>query len=215
MLGAVLNILLDPVFIFLLDLGVRGGHRHCAQPAGQLPVRASLPVQSGAAGAHHLRWIQPAHHAGRILLTGLTPFVIIAVDNVMIIALNAVLQRYGGPEQGDLLGAAAPPPPSFLLVVTMPLGGITSGTASILGYNLGPDSPRRILEAQKYTLLLSLAYTTTLCLVGLLLAAPFTHIFTPDPQVSALAVTAIRIFSIGVIPLAVQFTIVEGLNGMG
>ena len=84
-----------------------------------------------------------------------------------------------------------------------------------LGYNLGAGQPKRILEAQKYTLLLSLAYTTTLCLMGLLLAAPFTHIFTPDPQISALAVTVIRIFSIGVIPLAVQYTIVEGLNGMG
>ena len=96
-----------------------------------------------------------------------------------------------------------------------PLDGIAAGTASILGYNLGAGQPKRILEAQKYTLLLSLAYTTTLCLMGLLLAAPFTHIFTPDPQISALAVTVIRIFSIGVIPLAVQYTIVEGLNGMG
>lgn len=102
-----------------------------------------------------------------------------------------------------------------MLVVTMPLDGIAAGTASILGYNLGAGQPKRILEAQKYTLLLSLAYTTTLCLMGLLLAAPFTHIFTPDSQISALAVTVIRIFSIGVIPLAVQYTIVEGLNGMG
>lgn len=151
----------------------------------------------------------------RILLTGLTPFVIIAVDNMMIIALNAVLQRYGGPEQGDLLVAAATVAQSFMLVVTMPLDGIAAGTASILGYNLGAGQPKRILEAQKYTLLLSLAYTTTLCLAGLLLAAPFTHIFTPDPRVSALAVTAIHIFSIGVVPLAVQYVIVDGLNGMG
>ena len=83
----------------------------------------------------------------------------------------------------------------------------------IIGTRAG--QPRRILEAQKYTLLLSLAYTTALCLAGLLLAAPFTHIFTPDPRVSALAVTAIHIFSIGVVPLAVQYVIVDGLNGMG
>ncbi len=215
MLGAVLNILLDPVFIFLLDLGVKGAAiaTVLSQLASCLFVLRFLfgpvPPVRITFGGYSLRTML------RILLTGLTPFVIIAVDNVMIIALNAVLQRYGGPEQGDLLVAAATVAQSFMLVVTMPLGGITSGTASILGYNLGAGQPRRILEAQKYILLLSLAYTTALCLVGLLLAAPFTHIFTPDPRVSALAVTAIHIFSIGVVPLAVQYVIVDGLNGMG
>ena len=215
MLGAVLNILLDPVFIFLLDLGVKGAAiaTVLSQLASCLFVLRFLfspvPPVRITFGGYSL------HTMLRILLTGLTPFVIIAVDNVMIIALNAVLQRYGGPEQGDLLVAAATVAQSFMLVVTMPLGGITSGTASILGYNLGAGQPRRILEAQKYTLLLSLAYTTALCLAGLLLAAPFTHIFTPDPRVSALAVTAIHIFSIGVVPLAVQYVIVDGLNGMG
>ena len=215
MLGAVLNIILDPVFIFLLDLGVKGAAiaTVLSQLASCLFVLRFLfgpvPPLRITFGGYSL------HTMLRVLLTGLTPFVIIAVDNVMIIALNAVLQRYGGPEQGDLLVAAATVAQSFMLVVTMPLGGITSGTASILGYNLGAGQPRRILEAQKYTLLPSLAYTTTLCLAGLLLAAPFTHIFTPDPRVSALAVTAIHIFSIGVVPLAVQYVIVGGLNGMG
>ena len=215
MLGAVLNILLDPVFIFLLDLGVKGAAiaTVLSQLASCLFVLRFLfgpiPPVRITFGGYSLRTML------RILLTGLTPFVIIAVDNMMIIALNAVLQRYGGPEQGDLLVAAATVAQSFMLVVTMPLGGITSGTASILGYNLGAGQPQRILEAQKYTLLLSLAYTAVLCLVGLLLAAPFTHIFTPDPRVSALAVTAIHIFSIGVVPLAVQYVIVDGLNGMG
>lgn len=215
MLGAVLNIILDPVFIFLLDLGVKGAAiaTVLSQLASCLFVLRFLfgpiPPVRITFGGYSLRTML------RILLTGLTPFVIIAVDNMMIIALNAVLQRYGGPEQGDLLVAAATVAQSFMLVVTMPLDGIAAGTASILGYNLGAGQPKRILEAQKYTLLLSLAYTTTLCLAGLLLAAPFTHIFTPDPRVSALAVTAIHIFSIGVVPLAVQYVIVDGLNGMG
>ena len=152
---------------------------------------------------------------GRILLTGLTPFLIIAVDNLMIIVLNALLQRYGGESQGDLLVAAATISQSFMLVVTMPLGGMTGGTASILGYNLGAGQPKRILEAQKYILIIAVAYTGVLCLVGQLFAAPFTRIFTPDVQVSALAVTAIRITSMGIVPLGVQYVIVDGLTGMG
>mgnify|MGYP002644680755 CR=1 FL=1 len=214
-LGAVMNIVLDPLFIFGLKMGVKGAAiaTVLSQLCSCLFVLHFLfgpAPQVGISFGGYRPWLM-----GRILLTGLTPFLIIAVDNLMIIVLNALLQRYGGESQGDLLVAAATISQSFMLVVTMPLGGMTGGTASILGYNLGAGQPKRILEAQKYTLLLSLAYTTTLCLAGLLLAAPFTHIFTPDPRVSALAVTAIHIFSIGVVPLAVQYVIVDGLNGMG
>ena len=148
MLGAVLNIILDPVFIFLLDLGVKGAAiaTVLSQLASCLFVLRFLfgpiPPVRITFGGYSLRTML------RILLTGLTPFVIIAVDNMMIIALNAVLQRYGGPEQGDLLVAAATVAQSFMLVVTMPLDGIAAGTASILGYNLGAGQPKRILEAQ-------------------------------------------------------------------
>ena len=107
MLGAVLNIILDPVFIFLLDLGVKGAAiaTVLSQLASCLFVLRFLfgpiPPLRITFGGYSLRTML------RILLTGLTPFVIIAVDNMMIIALNAVLQRYGGPEQGDLLVAAS------------------------------------------------------------------------------------------------------------
>lgn len=133
----------------------------------------------------------------------------------MIIALNAVLQNYGGPEQGDMLVAAATIAQSFMLIITMPMAGITGSTGSILGYNFGAGRPDRILEAQKYILALCLAFTTVLFLVGQFLCAPFTHIFTPDLQVSALAVQAIKICTIGLIPLAFQYTLIDGFTGMG
>ena len=171
MLGAVLNIILDPVFIFLLDLGVKGAAIAPCSASWQAVCLCFVFCSVRFRRCASLRRIQPADHAAYPAHRP-DPFVIIAVDNMMIIALNAVLQRYGGPEQGDLLVAAATVAQSFMLVVTMPLDGIAAGTASILGYNLGAGQPKRILEAQKYTLLLSLAYTTTLCLMGLLLAAP-------------------------------------------
>lgn len=64
----------------------------------------------------------------RVLALGFTPFIIIAIDNVMIIAMNSVLQRYGGPAQGDALITCATIVQSFMLIVTMPLGGISGGT---------------------------------------------------------------------------------------
>ena len=102
MLGAVLNILLDPVFIFLLDLGVKGAAiaTVLSQLASCLFVLRFLfgpvPPLRITFGGYSL------HTMLRVLLTGLTPFVIIAIDNIMIIVMNAVLQRYGGAE-GDFL----------------------------------------------------------------------------------------------------------------
>ena len=141
LLGAVLNILLDPVFIFLLDMGVAGAALATvlSQLASCVFVLSFLfgrqPPVRITFGGYSLRLM------GRVAATGFTPFIIIAFDNVMIIALNALLQKYGGPTEGDLLVAAATISQSFMLVVTMPRGGITGGTGARRGYNYGAGQP--------------------------------------------------------------------------
>ena len=82
---------------------------------------------------------------GRVMVLGFTPFLIIAIDNVMIIAMNAVLQQFGGPERGDFLVTCNTIVQSFMLVVTMPLGGISGGTQGILGYNYGARRSDRVV----------------------------------------------------------------------
>lgn len=215
MLGAVLNIVLDPVFIFLFDMGVRGAAlatvlsqmASCAYVLLFLfgrrpPVRITF-------GGYRIRTVRS------ILTVGLTSFIIIAMDNVMIIAMNTILQRYGGAGEGDMLVTCATIMQSFMLMITMPLGGITGGTQSILGFNYGARRPDRVLEAQKYIVLLCILFTTVFFLVAQLIPQAFVLIFTRDPEYVAMASRAIRIFTLGVIPLGVQYTIVDGFTGMG
>lgn len=215
MLGAVLNIVLDPVFIFLFDMGVRGAAlatvlsqmASCAYVLLFLfgrrpPVRITF-------GGYRFRTVRS------ILTVGLTSFIIIAMDNVMIIAMNTILQRYGGAGEGDMLVTCATIMQSFMLMITMPLGGITGGTQSILGFNYGARRPDRVLEAQKYIVLLCIIFTTVFFLVAQLIPQAFVLIFTRDPEYVAMASRAIRIFTLGVIPLGVQYTIVDGFTGMG
>ena len=215
MLGAVLNIVLDPVFIFLFDMGVRGAAlatvlsqmASCAYVLLFLfgrrpPVRITF-------GGYRFRTVRS------ILTVGLTSFIIIAMDNVMIIAMNTILQRYGGAGEGDMLVTCATIMQSFMLMITMPLGGITGGTQSILGFNYGARRPDRVLEAQKYIVLLCIIFTTVFFLVAQLIPQVFVLIFTRDPEYVAMASRAIRIFTLGVIPLGVQYTIVDGFTGMG
>ena len=214
MLGAILNIALDPIFIFGLGLGIKGAAIAtvisqmgscifvlCFLFSKHPPVRITF---------HGYSW----KYMKQILFTGLPPFFIYAMEGIMVIAMNAVLQHFGGAAQGDLLVAAATISQSFLLVVIMPLGGITAGTGSILGYNFGAGQPDRILKAQKYITMLAVGYTSILFVVGQLAPLAFTRIFTPDMAVAEAAAEAIRMATLGIIPLSLQYVIVDGWTGM-
>lgn len=83
----------------------------------------------------------------RVLSFGFCPFIIIAGDSVLIIALNTVLQKYGG-AQGDMLIACATIVQSYMQIVTLPLGGITSGTQPILSFNYGAKNIDRIKKGK-------------------------------------------------------------------
>ena len=214
-LGAALNIALDPLFIFVFHLGVLG-----AALATVLSQMAScayvLAFLFGKAVPLRITFGQYQWRLmGRILAVGFTPFAIVAVDNVMIIALNAVLQHYGGPGMGDRLVTCATIAQSFMLVVTMPLSGITCGTQSILAYNYGARNRARILAAQKRILLLAVGYVTLLFVLARLAGPLFVRLFTGEPALAAEAVSAIRVSTLAVIPLGVQYCIVDGFTGMG
>ena len=214
-LGAVCNIVLDPIFIFTLDMGVPGAAiaTVLSQMASCLFVLAFLfskrPLIRITFGRYH--WFIMR----KVLTIGFTPFIIVAFDNILIISLNSVIQRYGGPEQGDMLLTCATIVQSFMLIITMPLSGITTGTQTILGYNLGARKPERIIRAEKNIVFLCLVFTTIMFVIAHTVPEYFVRIFTRDEEYVRVTVDAIRVYTLGVIPLAVQYTIVDGFTGMG
>ena len=141
MLGAVLNILLDPLFIFVLHLEVLGAA--LATVVSQVASAAFVVWFLRKKSTVPLRLLRPDLAViGKVLKMGFAPFIIIGVDSVMIIAMNALLQRYGGAE-GDALITCNTIVQSFMLVMTMPLGGISGGTQGILSYNYGAGNSDR------------------------------------------------------------------------
>ncbi len=214
MLGAALNIVLDPVFIFALDMGVRGAAiaTVISQAASAAFVirflfgkRVQVPITFGGYDVRVM---------GRVLVMGFTPFLIVAVDNVMIIAMNAILQRTGGAD-GDMLVTCNTIVQSFMLVVTMPLGGISGGTQGILGFNYGACRPERVRAAQKHIFILCAIFTSIMFTAAQLVPQLFVLIFTRDPAYIEMASRAIRIYTLGIIPLGIQYEIVDGFTGMG
>ena len=182
LIGAVTNIILDPIFIFVLDMGV---------------------------GGYDLKII------GRVTAIGMSSFLIILFDNVMLIALNMMLQRYGGAGYGDMLLTCNTIVQSFELLITMPLGGLTMGTQTILGYNLGARRPDKILKAQRVIFLTAVVFCGLMFLAAQLIPHLFARIFTQDPEYIDMTARLIRIYTLGTIPLALQYGIVDGFTGMG
>lgn len=214
-LGAVLNIVLDPIFMFALEMGVLGAALATvlSQLASCLYVlrflfgkQVPIPITFGGYSGRIMV---------RILVTGITPFLIIGVDNVMIIALNAVLQRYGGAELGDQMISCATIVQSFMLMVTMPLGGISGGTQTILAFNYGAHQRERILQAQKHIILMCAGFVTIMCFLARLGGPLFVGLFTRSPDLAAEACSAIRVSTLAIIPLGVQYALVDGFTGMG
>ena len=213
-IGAVLNIVLDPVFIFALHMGVAG-----AAVATVLSQMAScafvlsflfgkkVPVKISF-GGYDRKLIQ------RILLVGFTPFIIIAVDNVMIISMNSVLQTYGGPGEGDMLITCATIAQSYLLLITSPMIGISGGTQAILSYNYGARCVNRVKDAERNILGVMLIFTTIMFLLSRFIPRYFVLLFTTDPQYIRFSVWVIRTYTLMIIPLSFQYVFVDGLTAL-
>ncbi len=213
-IGAVCNIILDPVFIFACDMGVAGA--------------ALATVLSQLASCLFTLWVLFSHRTPigisfgnynlrlclKVLAVGLTPFLIILFDNILIIVQNVMLKNYGGSES-DLLLTCNTIVQSFMLLVTMPLSGITGGTQSILGFNYGAGNNERIKYAEKEIVKVALIFCTILFLFAQFGSGLFVRIFTQDALYIEKTVDFIKIYTLGIIPLAVQYTIVDGMTGMG
>lgn len=214
-LGAALNIMLDPVFIFVCNLGVAGAAlatvlsqmASCAFVLGTL-LRKSMPVR--------LAW---GNYSGRIVRRvisfGLSPFLIIATDSVLLIILNTLLQRYGGPEEGDILVTCATIVQSYLLIITMPMGGLTGGCQPVISFNYGAGRVDRIKKALKCIIALCLGFALVMTLVTQLACQYFVRLFTSDAEILARSVGYIKIFTCMILPLAIQYPLVDETTALG
>ncbi|WP_337627883.1 MATE family efflux transporter, partial [Duodenibacillus massiliensis] len=99
--------------------------------------------------------------------------------------------------------------------LTMPLGGISAGTQSILSYNFGAKQIDRVIKAQKYIMAMCAGFTAIMFVLARVGGNIFVSMFTKDPELAAQAVEAIRICTLAVVPLGIQYAIVDGFTGLG
>lgn len=217
-IGALTNIILDPVFIFGFHMNVAGAaaatviaqfascaFAFCFLRGKKVPVKITFLKRKN---------ISPVI-IKRILSLGVSPFLILATDSVVIIVLNTVLQIYGGPKEGDALITCATIVQSYMMLITGPMLGISSGTQAILSYNYGAKKISQVKTAEKYILLLCLLFTTVMFLVSRTVPEYFIRIFTNDLGQMDLCVWGIQVFTLMIIPLSFQYVFVDGFTALG
>lgn len=218
LIGAVTNIILDPIFIFLLDMKVAGAaiatviaqfascaFAFCFLIGKKVPIRITLLKKQS---------FSPVI-VQKILTLGISPFLILATDSVIIIVLNSVLQKFGGPSEGDILITCATIVQSFMMLITGPMLGISSGTQAILSYNYGAKEIKRVKKTEKYILILCLCFTTLMFVLSRIVPQYFIHIFTKDPLQLELCTWGIGVFTLMIIPLSFQYVFVDGFTALG
>lgn len=215
LIGAVINIVLDPVFIFLLDMDIAGAaaatviaqFSSCAFVLFTL-TRKKMQVPLGI--------VRPdGETAKRIVKIGMSPFLILASDSAIIIALNAVLQYYGGEEYGDTLITAATIVQSYMLLITSPMLGVTGGSQPLISYNYGANRADRIRRTVFWVLMLCICFTTIMFFISRMAPQYFVRIFTDNEEYRSLAVWGIKVFTLMVIPLSLQYVFVDSLTALG
>ena len=218
LIGAVTNIILDPVFIFVLDMKVAGAaiatviaqfascaFAFCFLTGKKIPIKITRLRK---------KTFSPLI-VKKIIGLGISPFLILATDSVIIIVLNTVLQKYGGPKEGDILITCATMVQSYMMLITGPMLGISSGTQAILSYNYGARNIKRVKKAEKYVLILCLCFTTLMFLLSRIVPEYFIRIFTKDALQLQLCTWGIGVFTLMIIPLSFQYVFVDGFTALG
>ena len=209
------NIVLDPVFIFGLEMDIAGAAvaTVIAQMSSCIFVLYTLKRKKMRIP---LTLVKPEREIGkRIVKIGFSPFLILASDSVIIIALNAVLQYYGGADYGDTLITAATIVQSYMLLITAPMLGVTGGSQPLISYNYGANRADRIRKTVLWVLMLCVFFTAVMFIISRVAPQYFVRIFTDNAEYRELSVWGIKVFTLMVVPLSLQYVFVDALTALG
>ena len=203
LIGAVLNIILDPLFIFVFHMGVKG-----AATATVLSQMCSalwvLKFLTGKKAVLHLKKEAMKLKWSRvksIMSLGVSGFMMAFTNSLVQIFCNATLQTWGG----DLYVGIMTVLNSIREITTTPVNGLTGGASPVMSFNYGEKAYYRVKKAIGFVTLLCVSYT--LAIWGILKLFPefFIRIFNSEPDLIAKGTPALHIYFFGFCFMALQF----------
>ena len=212
-LGAVINLILDPVFIFGLNMGVQGAALATifSQFCSAVWV---LRFLTGKKAILHLHLRRPRMNwalCRQIVSLGTSSFVMNFTNSVVQIACNRQLQIYGG----DLYVGVMTILNSIREVLVMPANGLTNGAQPVLSFNYGARKNGRVKQGIRFTTMICVLYTCMAWALTLLFPGFFIQIFNDEPGLLQAGVGAMHIYFFGFCFMALQFSGQAVFVGLG
>jgi len=212
-LGAVINIFLDPVFIFLLDMGVRG-----AAVATVLSQAISAAwVLCFLFGKRTLFRLnrKSMRLSGKLLAEisklGMAGFIMSASNGVVQVACNATLRGVGG----DLYVGIMTVLNSVRELFFLPMTGITHAAQPVMGFNYGAKLYDRVKKAIRFTTVSTVCYMFVAWLVVLLFPGPIMGIFSSDASLIETGISCMQVYYFGMFAMAFMMTGQSTFVGLG
>ena len=196
LIGAVLNILLDPLFIFVFRMGVKGAALATILSQAVSAVWVVGFLCSDRSGLHICRehlGFRP-RVMGKIAALGVAPFIMQSTESLVTVVLNVGAQKYGG----DLYVASITILQSVMQIIVMPSHGITTGVQPIMSYNYGAKNYARVRAVFHRLLAVTMTVTTAAFLLVALFPAAVALMFNDDPQLVTLVGRVMPLFFGGV-----------------
>ncbi len=203
-IGAIANIILDPIFIFVLHMGVRGAALATiiSQALSAIWIMRFLVGKKSIVKLKLKCLKLDLNRMKKILGLGMSGFIMSITNGAVSIMCNATLQNYGG----DLYVGVMAVINSIREVISMPVMGITNSAQPIIGYNYGAKEYDRVKTAIKFMSIVCITYT--LMAWGILNLFPkfFIQIFNSDADLVNAAIPALKVYYFGFFMMSLQFS---------
>lgn len=213
LIGAVANILLDPLFIFVFHMGVQGA-----------ALATILSQALSAAWVLRFLWskkskikIRPRYFRLRaamilpVMALGVSPFIMQSTESLVSISLNSSLQKYGG----DLAVGTMTILTSVMQLFMLPIQGLSQAAQPIIGFNFGACQMDRVKKAFRYMLVCCLSYSTLIFLLAQLAPQIFVGMFSSSQELLEKGVWALRIYMGGTFLMGAQLACQQTFVALG
>lgn len=212
-IGAAINIILDPILIFGFNMGVKGAALATiiAQGVSAIFVLKFLFGKKSVLKIRKKYLKLNKKLALSIVALGVAPFIMQATESLVLVSLNNQLLKYGG----DLAVGAMTIMSSIMQVIMMPLMGLTQGAQPIMSYNFGAKEMDRVKKTFKLLFIICVAYSAFMVLLIMIFPEVFVSIFNNKPELVEITSWAMRIYFVGMCLFGAQIACQQTFLALG
>jgi len=210
---AVINIVLDPIFIFVFDMGIQGAAyaTNISFLVGTIWVLTHFMQKNSIIRFHRENFRLQKDIIKSIVSIGMSPFSMQIATSFIIVLINTTLIRHGG----DLAIGAFGIINSINTLVVMVLIGLNQGMQPIIGYNYGAKNYDRMFKTLKYGVIVASCMSTLGFILGTFFPAVMVSLFTRDMELQSIATNALRISVIMFPIIGIQIIVTNFFQSIG